>query len=63
MVLLLSLGLWFANEGGMVRPELKAESYVYHYLLPVGPWALEMMGNVSCACIKTQKLVNSTINK
>ncbi len=46
MVLLLSLGLWFANEGGMVRPELKSESYVYSYLLPVGPWALEMMGNV-----------------
>jgi membrane protein required for colicin V production len=46
MVLLLSLGLWFANQGGLIRPELKAESHTYSYLLPIGPWTLEVMGNI-----------------
>lgn len=46
MVLFMSLGLWFANEGGLIRPELSAESYTFSYLIPIGPWALEMMGNV-----------------
>jgi membrane protein required for colicin V production len=46
MVLFLSLGLWFANEGGLIRPELKAESYTYSYLLPIGPWTLDVMGNI-----------------
>lgn len=46
MVLLLSLGLWFANQGGLIRPELKAESHTYSYLLPIGPWTLDVMGNI-----------------
>ncbi len=46
MTLLISLALWFADGGGLIRPELKAESYTYRYLVPIGPWALDAMGNI-----------------
>ena len=46
MVLLLSLVLWFSDEGQLIRPELKVESLTFEYLQPIGPWALNVMGEI-----------------
>lgn len=63
MVLFLSLGLWFADEGGLIRPEVKAGSYTYNYLLPIGPWALDMMGNIIPWFKGMFELVNEHLDK
>ncbi|CAN5253194.1 hypothetical protein BH09BAC1_BH09BAC1_12400 [soil metagenome] len=46
MVFFLSLGLWFADEGGLIKMEAKADSATFEYLRPVAPWAIEGIGNL-----------------
>lgn len=46
MVFFLSLGLWFADEGGLIRAEVKTDSATFEYLRPIAPWAIEGLGQL-----------------
>ncbi len=46
MLFFLSLGIWFADEGGLIRAEIKADSAMFEYLRPIAPWATEGLGQL-----------------
>lgn len=46
MVFFVSLGLWFADEGGLIKAETKADSTMFEYLRPLAPWAIDGVGQV-----------------
>lgn len=46
MVFFLSLGLWFADEGELIRAEVKADSSMFEYVRPIAPWAIDGLGQL-----------------
>lgn len=46
MLFFLSLGVWFADEGGLIRADLKADSATFEYLRPIAPWAIDGLGQL-----------------